>query len=66
MKIYRLETFEIFPDKDQTIEDIRASIKKTQDLTVICCIDFGADYSTTTGTLFQIDFTNGLFSKSST
>ena len=44
MKIYRLETFEIFPDKDQTIEDIRASIKKTQDLTVICCINF-TDYS---------------------
>jgi len=32
--------------------------------TVICCIDFGADYSTTDGTLLQIDFTNGIFSKS--
>ena len=31
--------------------------------TVICCIDFGADYTTADGTVFQIDFTNGLFTK---
>jgi hypothetical protein len=31
--------------------------------TVILCIDFGADYTTTDGTIFQIDFTNGLFTK---
>jgi len=31
--------------------------------TVICCIDYGEDYATAEDTLFQIDFSNGLFTK---
>lgn len=28
--------------------------------TVVLCIDFGADYTTASGTIFQVNFTNGV------
>ena len=34
MLIYRYETFEIYPDPDQTIEDVKGLLEKTQDLEV--------------------------------
>jgi len=34
MKIYRYEEIEIFPDKGQTIEQLKAIFQKTQDLTI--------------------------------
>lgn len=37
--------------------------KTHENATVICCIDFGADYTTTIGTPLQINFSNGLFTK---
>ena len=34
MLIYRYETFEINPDLDQTIEDVKGLLEKTQDLEI--------------------------------
>ena len=34
MLIYRYETFEIYPDSDQTIEDVKGLLEKTQDLEI--------------------------------
>ena len=34
MLIYRYETFEIYPDPDQTIDDVKTLLEKTQDLEI--------------------------------